>query len=255
MIDPAPDTRVDALRGMTIKFDILNRLSREIQFTADIDCSENTARAVKVGLAVLWGLKNNADLQGADLSGADLQGADLQGADLQGANLSSATLSDANLRAADLREADLWYADLREANLREANLRNTGLWAANLSRAALWRADLSGADLWEANLRNAGLREVNLWQVDLRGCDLLGANYLFSFGPIGKQRRMGSLSIDKSGEPIVHLGCFMGSEAEALAKITRDYGEPNTYGPIVSAMCAEARRMASECKAPESEAA
>ena len=200
MIDPAPDTRINALRVVTIKFDILNRLSGDIQFTADIDCAATTTRAVKVGRAVLWGLKNNADLQGADLWGADLQGADLQVADLQGANLSSATLSDAKL------------------------------WSADLSRADLRAADLSGTEL-------------------------RGANHLFAFGPIGKHCRMGSLSIDKVGEPIVHLGCFMGSEAEALAKISRDYGETNTYGPIVAAMCAEARRMVHECKAPESEAA
>ena len=230
MIDPAPDTRADALRGMTIKFDILNRLSGEIQFTADIDCSENTARAVKVGLAVLWGLKNNADLRGADLREANLWGHDLSGSDLQGSYLKGS-----DLRGADLRWAKLWNADLSEASLSEVNLRS---------------ADLSGA-----NLRGADLSRASLSGVNLRGCDLLGANHLFSFGPIGEHCRMGSLSIDTGGEPIVHLGCFVGSEAEALAKITRDYGEKNTYGAVVAAMCAEARRMASECKAPESEAA
>ena len=250
---------------MTIKFAITNRRSGKIQFTAEIDCAGTAARAVKVGLAVRWGLKNKVDLRGADLRRAnlrradlrraDLRRADLRGANLLGADLQGADLSDANLWDADLLDADLRVADLRRANLLDADLRGCDLQGANLSEAELRGANLLGADLRAANLSSTNLREANLQGAKLQECDLREANYLFIFGPIGKQRRMGSLSIDTGGEPIVHLGCFAGSEAEALAKIMRDYGEPNTYSAVVAAMCAEARRMASECKAPESEAA
>jgi uncharacterized protein YjbI with pentapeptide repeats len=93
-----------------IKFDVTNRWSGEVQFTAEIDCSEDTPRAIKLGLAVKWAVGAKADLRGADLRGANLWGANLWGA---------------NLREADLREADL-----REANLRGANLWGVNLWGA-----------------------------------------------------------------------------------------------------------------------------
>ena len=83
-----------------IKFDILNRFTGSVQFTAEIDCSENAERSVKIGLAVRWGLKSRADLSRANLSGADLSRADLSGANFSGADLSGADLSGA--KSADL---------------------------------------------------------------------------------------------------------------------------------------------------------
>jgi len=115
-----------------IKFDIKNRFSGDVQFTAEIDCDENDNRSLKLGLAVRWGIKNSADLSYADLSYADLRSANLRSADLRSANLSYADLRSANLRSADLRSADLSYADLRSANLRSANLRSADLRSANL---------------------------------------------------------------------------------------------------------------------------
>ena len=73
-----------------IQFDVLNRWAGEVQFTASIDCAESAGRSLKLGLAVLWGLKNGADLSGADLRGAYLGGADLGGLIL----LARATRSD-----------------------------------------------------------------------------------------------------------------------------------------------------------------
>ena len=70
-----------------MKFDVLNRVSGNVQFTAEIDCAESAAISVKLGLAVNWAIKNSADLSSADLSFA---------------NLSSASLSSANLSSADL---------------------------------------------------------------------------------------------------------------------------------------------------------
>ena len=65
------------------KFDILNRFSGAIQFTAEIDCSDDTPLSTKLGRAVNWGVTNKADLSWANLSGADLSGANLSQAGLR----------------------------------------------------------------------------------------------------------------------------------------------------------------------------
>jgi hypothetical protein len=85
-----------------IKFDVLNRFTRNVQFTAEIECNENLETAIKRNLAVRWAVENGADLNGADLSRAELRDVNLRGADLYGVNLSGA----------DLRGADLYGADL-----------------------------------------------------------------------------------------------------------------------------------------------
>ena len=134
------------------KFDILNRFSGAIQFTAEIDCSDDTPLSTKLWRAVKWGVTNKSDLSWAnlswanlswanlsrvDLAGADLSGADLSGADLSGANLSWANLSRVDLAGADLSGADLSGADLSGANLSRVDLAGANLSGANLSRAGL----------------------------------------------------------------------------------------------------------------------
>jgi hypothetical protein len=58
-----------------MKFDILNRFTREVQFTAEINCDNDASASIKIGLAVKWAIKTGADLAGADLAGASLAGA------------------------------------------------------------------------------------------------------------------------------------------------------------------------------------
>ena len=70
-----------------IKFNVLNRWSGSVQFTAEIDCEEGASLRVKAGLALQWAYKSDAVLRGADLSGADLRDADLRDAVLRGASL------------------------------------------------------------------------------------------------------------------------------------------------------------------------
>ncbi len=169
-----------------MKFDILNRFSGDVQFTAEIDCDENALASVKIGLAVKWGLENSVDLKGADLrvanlrvanlTGADLEGADLTGADLEGADLEGAYLRGADLEGADLEGAYLTGAYLTGANLRGADLRGADLRGADLEGANLRGADLEGADLEGANLDGANLRGADLRGADLRGADLEGAD-------------------------------------------------------------------------------
>jgi uncharacterized protein YjbI with pentapeptide repeats len=84
------------------KFDILNRFSGAVQFTAEIDCPEDAPTGVKIGLAVRWALKSRANLSGANLKGANLSRANLSGAYLSDANLSGANLSGANLSDVNL---------------------------------------------------------------------------------------------------------------------------------------------------------
>ena len=56
-----------------MKYPIHNRSNNAVQFTADIDCAESASEATKKGLAVLWALKNGADLSGANLSRAKIK--------------------------------------------------------------------------------------------------------------------------------------------------------------------------------------
>ena len=74
---------------MTIKFDVTNRFSGEVQFTAEIDCKESESTSIKLGLAVKWAIKAGANLAGANLDGANLARANLDGAYLARANLAA----------------------------------------------------------------------------------------------------------------------------------------------------------------------
>jgi hypothetical protein len=113
---------------MTIeKFEVRNRWTNAVQFTAEIEVTPEMTTHIKLGLVVKWGKANGADLRGANLSDADLRGADLRGA-----NLRDADLYGANLSGADLRDANLYDANLYGANLSGANLRDADLYGANL---------------------------------------------------------------------------------------------------------------------------
>ena len=89
-----------------IKFDILNRFSDDVQFTAEIDCKETDLHEIKIGLAVRWAIKNGTNLYGASLDGANLVRANLDGANLDGAKLDGANLYGASLVRANLEGAN-----------------------------------------------------------------------------------------------------------------------------------------------------
>ena len=166
-----------------IKYDVLNRFTGDVQFTAEIDCDEKASESLKLGLAVKWAVKNKANLQGANLEGANLRDANLQVANLGYANLEGANLGEANLGEASLRYASLRYANLRYANLQGANLQGANLRGTNLEYANLW-----GANLWGANLRYANL------------CSTLG-----------NRKHIKSLQLDKYDitytADVMHIGC------------------------------------------------
>ena len=133
-----------------MQFEIRNRWTEAVQFTAEIEADDRTPLGVKVGLAVRWALKNRANLIGAVLSGAYLSDANLSDANLRGAVLIGAVLIGANLIGANLRGAALIGANLIGADLSGAVLSGAYLSGAYLSDAALIGADLSDAYLSDA---------------------------------------------------------------------------------------------------------
>jgi len=140
-----------------IKFNVTNRFTGRVQFTAEIDCSEEESGSVKLGLAVKWAVKTDANLALANLAGAYLTDANLEGANLKGAYLAGADLAGANLAHANLTGADLAGANLAHANLTGANLAGAYLAGANLTGA-----NIAGAYLTDANLEGANLTGANL---------------------------------------------------------------------------------------------
>ena len=154
-----------------MSFDVTSRWDGKVKFTADIEALDSTAESIKMGMAAVWGHKNEADLGGANLSRADLGGANLSRADLSRADLGGANLSRADLGGANLSRANLSRADLGGANLSRADLGG-----ANLSRADLYGADLSGANLSWAYLSRADLSRADLYGADLSGANLSGVS-------------------------------------------------------------------------------
>jgi len=161
-----------------MKYDIQNRHTGEIQFTANFDCDVGTSDPVKIGLAVRWAIENDVDMSGALLSEAYLQDADLRGA-----NLSRADLRGVNLSGALLSGANLHGANLSGAILRSASLRGADLSSASLSSASLSGASLSSASLREAYLQDADLRGADLSSASLGGANLCEAHGILRVGP------------------------------------------------------------------------
>jgi len=73
-----------------MKFDVINKFSGIVQFTADIDCDEDASNPIKIGLAVKWAYKVGANLDGANFDGANLGRANLARANFDGANFGGA---------------------------------------------------------------------------------------------------------------------------------------------------------------------
>ena len=161
---------------MTVEqFEVRNRWTNAVQFTAEITVTPDMSYSVKLGLAVKWAVKSGADLSWANLSGVNLLGANLSRADLSWADLSRAYLSGANLLGANLSRADLSRANLSGVNLLGANLSRADLSWADLSRAYLSGANLSEANLSRAYLSEAYLSGANLSEANLSGANLSGA--------------------------------------------------------------------------------
>jgi uncharacterized protein YjbI with pentapeptide repeats len=145
-----------------IDFDIKNRVTGDVQFTAKIDCSEDDTHSLKMGLAVKWALDNGANLNGANLAWVDLVRANLYGANLAWVDLAGANLNGANLYGVNLKGANLKGANLYGAYLEGANLEGANLYGANLYGAKLGGADLNGANLEGVNGVNEYIKCVQI---------------------------------------------------------------------------------------------
>jgi hypothetical protein len=133
-------------------FSLLDRWTPTVRILAEIDCSDDTPHAARLGQAVWWAWRRGLDLSGLKLSGADLSGAKLRGRGLREVDLRQAVLCGADLSDTDLRDADLSGADLAEADLSGAVLRGALLLDTDLRSVDLYGSDLSGADLSRAAL-------------------------------------------------------------------------------------------------------
>ena len=83
-----------------ISFDVTNRWTGAVQFTAEIECDPAAGTSFKMGLAVRWAIANKVSLADAYLAGAYLADAYLAGANLADAYLAWANLAGANLAGA-----------------------------------------------------------------------------------------------------------------------------------------------------------
>jgi uncharacterized protein YjbI with pentapeptide repeats len=165
-------------------YEIKNRFTGSVIYTADLECDENASDAVKLGLAVVAAVKAKAYLSWADLSGA---------------YLSRTNLSRANLSRTDLSGADLSWADLS---------------GAYLSRTNLSRTDLSGADLSWADLSGAYLSRTNLSRANLSRTDLSGANLL----AYGDMKYLRTMQIDTWAIGYTHDTLQIGCQRHAIDK-------------------------------------
>jgi hypothetical protein len=159
-----------------MKFDIKNRWTGSVQFTAEINCGEDASISFKVGLSVRWVCKNGAVLGNAVLRNADLSGAYLRNADLSGADLGNADLSGADLSGAYLRNAVLGNAVLRNADLSGADLSGADLSGApkieNIHQAVYNAASAVGAlnmNVWHGDCGTSHCRAG--WVVTLAGAE------------------------------------------------------------------------------------
>ena len=120
------------------KVEVRNRFTDKVQFTAEIECSPNASVAVKLGLAVRWARKKDANLHGADLSGADLSDANLRDANLGGADLSGADLGDCPVKIPNIHQTVFEAAS-------QPNALDMGTWHCGTTHCrAGWVVTLAG---------------------------------------------------------------------------------------------------------------
>lgn len=203
-----------------MKYDVLNRFTGAVQFTSDIDCYEISSKRWKLRLAALWALENKVDLIGADLRYADLRYANFGYANFRDANFRNANFRGANFRNANFRGADFRGAKFVDAKFADADFRG----------AKFGYADFRGADF-----RGADLIGANFWYADLRGANFGGAKNIITFGPVGKEFRIGYVHIGNDNKPMILLGCHYDNADKTVEKIRKKYGDNSTYEAFVIA--------------------
>ena len=98
---------------------------------------------------------------------------------------------------------------------------------------------LSGETLFTSNTAidlASAVKEAVEANAYLEGAYLEGANLIYSFGPAGKEKRIG-YAVAHGDSAMVKLGCFWGAEADALAAIEAKYGAGSDYAAQVDLAC------------------
>lgn len=96
--------------------------------------------------------------------------------------------------------------------------------------------EIDAPDLSGANLRCANLCGANLCGANLYGADLHSAKGVYSFGPIGEEKRIG-YAVKHDNKVMVKLGCFWGPEDEAVRAVSAKYGQDSVYVRQVTLAC------------------
>jgi uncharacterized protein YjbI with pentapeptide repeats len=207
-------------------YNIIDRFTGAVLFSAEIECAPDALPRVKLGLAIKFAVKSRADLSGANLSGANLNGANLSGANLSGADLIGANLSGANLSGADLI-------------------------GANLNGAYLSRANLSGADLSGANLNGADLSGANL-----NGANLSGHKIRIKIAQVCRDDGYEFIAFDTDIGVMVKAGCRWFSMPDFRAHVAAQYPDtPKAAETLAILDFIDIRAAALGCVAPEQVAA
>jgi len=116
-----------------IKFDVKNRYTGDVQFTAEIECDDNADMSIKLGLAIQWGYKNKKPLEGANMEGANMAGANMADANMAGANMEGANMARANMAVANMEGANMAGANMAGANMAGANMAGANMAVANMA--------------------------------------------------------------------------------------------------------------------------
>ncbi len=160
----------------TEKFDVRDRFTNEVKFTAEIECAPDAAPSIKLGLAIVWGYRNKKDLSCANMAGANMAdaymaGANMAGANMAGANMAGANMADAYMAGANMAGANMADAYMAGANMADAYMADANMAGANMA-GAKWSA---GIILKRAPVQISGLGPWMITLLDHHmqiGCEL-----------------------------------------------------------------------------------
>lgn len=101
---------------------------------------------------------------------------------------------------------------------------------------------LAGSNLSYTEFVNCLFDTCDFKNCDIQGsiftcCDFEGAKNITSFGPVGRERRIGYV-VNHNKCQMVKLGCFWGPLKEAVEEIRYKYGTKSTYEAYLKAAAA-----------------
>ena len=133
-------------------FDVLNRWTGAVQFTAQIDCAPDATVSMKLGLAVVWGAKNKINMAGANVAGAYMEGANMEGANVAGANVAGCKGADMDSGRAPIQLYGLrWPVTITDSQMRiGCQLHAFSAWR-DFSPAQIRLMDSNATAFWKAH--------------------------------------------------------------------------------------------------------